>query len=1001
MNLLPRIVAIASRAAFLASLVGLGTAAAQTENGFDFGGTQRTRYETLDPQFRAGFSNSDQAVALQTTLAFNWRHDAWLVGGEIMDSRGYGNDTGSFANGTTANSLEPLQAYVAWRHDASTFRVGRVTQDLGKRRLVARNRYRNTVNNFTGVDWSWTGAEGRAARAFYWIPMRALPSDQASVLDNEYELDKGSRGSSIAGFFYQFPAFANQHRLESYVFDAEAEPPGDPARSTVTLGARAICAPAGQWNYEVEAGFRTANRAASGASRAATRHQASLCTSRSATVRRVGRRTSCSSTTARRATRIRPTRRSTFQHAVRRAASLRPTGIYGIVARSNIDSPGVRLTFRPGRVASDAVLSTLRLESARRLDRLGWRDATGAAGDSIGPPRGQFTWTAIPDRLSFETGFATMGGALRRANRRRRVSRRPAVLLRRADDDVLAIGGAAVPSRSFVALLPSLALIAGAASADEGMWTFDNFPSELVRERFGVTIDDAWLERVRLATVRLSGCTGSFVSTNGLTLTNHHCVSGCLAQSSTRERSLIDLGFVAGSREAELDCATQIADVLEKLENVTAKVQDATRGLPARDANERRRQTLTQLEQACESASQRAGKPLKCEAVTLYNGGQYWLYQYRRYDDVRLVFAPEDDIAAFGGDPDNFQYPRWCVDFSLLRAYENGSPAATPQHLTIDFDGPAAGEPVFVPGHPGSTDRELTVAELRALRDRSFPPALLRASELRGRYLQFAKTGEDARRIVQDSLFGLENSLKVQRKQLDALLDDALLAEKRDADEDLRARVNRNRELAAEIGDPWQKIEGALAVEATRFLPYQYVEGGTGFNSRLYRYARTLVRAAAERPKPNAERLREYTDGFLPRLEQQLAAPVPIYPELDQLTLSFSLERMREWLGPDAPVVRRLLATESPEALAARLVDGSKLADPAVRMRLWNGGQAAIDASTDRSSCSRLLAPRAQPRKWRTSRGTSRPRTSDARRFQIFGDHLRRDALGRTAGVQG
>jgi len=186
-NLSSRIVAIASRVAFVASLVGLGTAAAQTENGFDFGGTQRTRYETLDPQFRAGFSDSDQAVALQTTLVFNWRHDAWLVGGELMDSRSYANDTGSFANGTTTNALEPLQAYVAWRHDASTFRVGRVTQDLGKRRFVARNRYRNTVNNFTGVDWSWTGAEGRAARAFYWVPMRLLPADQASVLDNEFD----------------------------------------------------------------------------------------------------------------------------------------------------------------------------------------------------------------------------------------------------------------------------------------------------------------------------------------------------------------------------------------------------------------------------------------------------------------------------------------------------------------------------------------------------------------------------------------------------------------------------------------------------------------------------------------------------------------------------------------------------------------------------------------------------------------------------------------------
>jgi hypothetical protein len=500
--------------------------------------------------------------------------------------------------------------------------------------------------------------------------------------------------------------------------------------------------------------------------------------------------------------------------------------------------------------------------------------------------------------------------------------------------------------RSFILLACALAAATNAA-ADEGMWTFDNFPSALVRERYGVEIDDAWLERVRGATVRLSGCTASFVSPEGLMLTNHHCVASCLAQNSSRESSLLDTGFVARTRESELDCPTQIADVLERLENVTARVQAATRGLAEQDANERRRQTLTELELACEGASRTAGNPLKCEAVTLYGGGQYWLYQYRRFDDVRLAFAPESDIAAFGGDPDNFQFPRWCLDFSLLRAYENGRPATTPQHLAIDFDGPEAGEPVFVAGHPGSTDRLLTVAELETLRQHVLPPTLLRASELRGRYIQFAKTDEEASRIVQDSLFGLENSIKVQRKQLDALLDDALMAAKRAAEADLRSRVSRDRELAAEIGDPWQRIEQALAVEATRRLPYEYIEGGAGFNSRMARYARSLVRAAAERQKPNSERLREYTDGFLPRLEQQLGAPVPIYPELERLTLSFSLERMREWLGPDAPIVRRLLTAETPDELAARLVDGSRLADPAVRMQLWNGGQAAIDASTD------------------------------------------------------
>jgi hypothetical protein len=430
-------------------------------------------------------------------------------------------------------------------------------------------------------------------------------------------------------------------------------------------------------------------------------------------------------------------------------------------------------------------------------------------------------------------------------------------------------------------------------------------------------------------------------------LTNHHCIASCLAQHSTRETSLLETGFVASDRRAELRCPVQIADVLETLENVTARVHDATRGLDERAANVRRRQLLTELELECESTSRIDDNLLKCQGVTLYGGGEYWLYRYRRYDDVRLVLAPEAAIAAFGGDPDNFQFPRSSLDFALLRAYSNGAPAATPAHLGIDFAGPEAGELVLVAGHPGATDRHLTVAELTTLRNRILPPALLRASELRGRLIQFGKTGEEAARIVQPQLNGLENGIKVQRMQLAALLDDALLAAKRDAESALREHVRRDAALAAAIGDPWARIAAAQTAEAERWEPYEYLEGAAGFNSRLFRHARTLVRAAAERPKPNGERLREYTDGFLPFTEQQLAAPTPIYPELERLTLSFSLERMREWLGPDAPVVRRLLGAETPDELAARLVAGSRLADPGTRLTLWSGGQAAVAAAQD------------------------------------------------------
>lgn len=486
-----------------------------------------------------------------------------------------------------------------------------------------------------------------------------------------------------------------------------------------------------------------------------------------------------------------------------------------------------------------------------------------------------------------------------------------------------------------------LSLVALTASADEGMWTYDNFPSQKVREAYGVDIDQAWLDRVRQSTVRLSGCTASFVSPDGLILTNHHCISSCLAENSSKESSLLEDGFLAGSREEELRCSTQLADVLVGMEEITSRVAAATEGLDDVAANEARKRTLTALEKACEESS-----GLKCQSVTLYDGGQYFLYRYKRYTDVRLAFAPEAGIAAFGGDPDNFQFPRWCLDMSLLRAYEDGAPARVDHHLKVNFEGPQAGEFVLVSGHPGSTDRLLTVSQLERLRSVDLPPSLLRASELRGRYIQFAKGSESNQRISADPLFGLENGIKVRRRLLDALLDDGLMQEKREREAGLRSDAAARPSLAG-LGDPWQEIADANQRYADMANEYSFLEGGAGFSSRLFRYARALVRGAAERGKPDGERLREFTDTGLPRLRQQMAAPVPVYPELETLTLSFSLERMREWLGPDHPVVRELLATDSPDTLASSLVNDSRLGDAEERLRLWEGGQEAIDASDD------------------------------------------------------
>jgi len=494
-----------------------------------------------------------------------------------------------------------------------------------------------------------------------------------------------------------------------------------------------------------------------------------------------------------------------------------------------------------------------------------------------------------------------------------------------------------LPGLSFLLLA---GLLLSPARADEGMWTYDNFPAATVKQKLGVEVTPAWLDRVRMATIRLSNCTASFVSPDGLILTNHHCAAACLAQLSTAGDDKWQNGFVSGTREAEPRCPTQYADVLMKMEDITAKVSAATRGLGDKEANDARKKALTLLEQECEKAAG-TRDPRRCESVRLYEGGQYFLYQYKRYADVRLVFAPEDAVAAFGGDPDNFQFPRWCLDMSVLRAYENGKPAATPNHLKVNWNGPAPGEAVFVTGHPGSTDRQLTMAQLETLRA-GLPFWLLRSAELRGRYIQFAKTGAENARIVADPLTSLENNIKVRRKQLDALLDPSLMAQKAAAEKALRAQAG-----AFSGSDPWQDIERAARREQELTVPYVLMESAAGFNSALFRYARTLVRAAAERGKPSEQRLREYAEPALPLLQQQLVAAVPVYAEREILTLSFGLERMREFLGPDHPVVQTLLAEFSPDELAAALVNGTKLADPAVRRQLWEGGQTAIDASND------------------------------------------------------
>ncbi|MCA6272120.1 MAG: S46 family peptidase, partial [Phenylobacterium sp.] len=384
--------------------------------------------------------------------------------------------------------------------------------------------------------------------------------------------------------------------------------------------------------------------------------------------------------------------------------------------------------------------------------------------------------------------------------------------------------------------------------------------------------------------------------------------------------------------------------------------------------------------------------------ISFYRGGQHKLYRYRKYSDVRLVFAPELSAAFFGGDPDNFNFPRYALDVSFLRLYENGKAVRTPQHLSWKARAPLPGEATFVSGNPGSTDRLLTVAQLETQRDLILPIGQLQRAELRGRLIEFSRRDAESRRIATDALFGVENSFKALFGQQSALNTPSLMDAKRAEEADLRARVAADPALANRIGDPWSEIAALQQVTADQFLRFRQLEAASGGNSELFDYAQILVRAARERTLPNTQRLPAYADARLPLLEKQLLDASPVDPALEQLELEFWLLKTREYLTADDPVTRLLLGRESPEALSQALVSGSKLGDPAVRKALWEGGEAAVAASDDpmiRYALKIDAEARAVRKAWETQ--VSAPTEAAAARiasarFAVYGDKVYPDA---------
>lgn len=499
--------------------------------------------------------------------------------------------------------------------------------------------------------------------------------------------------------------------------------------------------------------------------------------------------------------------------------------------------------------------------------------------------------------------------------------------------------------RLTTALASTVALIAfglaTSAHADEGMWTFDNFPLAKVNQTYGLHLDQAWLDHLQHAAVRLSvGCSASVVSGDGLVFSNHHCVVPCEQSLTTADHDTLTLGFAAATRPDEKACPGLTADILTSISDVTADIKTAANTLTGKAWLAAVNARETELEKAACGADLR----LHCEVVSLYQGGQYKLYKYRRYSDVRLVFAPEFQAAFFGGDPDNFNFPRYALDCSFLRLYENGKPVTTPEHLMWNAKAPAAGAPTFVAGNPGTTQRLMTAAQFRTLHDVVLPFRLITLSELRGRTLRFAEESEDNRRNSKDFLFGLENGFKVYTGQQLALTDPALIAGKARAEAELKAHLPAD--LKASIGDPWGDLENIQTDYRALYYPYYFAESGLNASDLFY-VARQIVRAAEDREKPSAERLPEYADSRLTSLKDELSSIPPAYKPQEQMILEQRLSKAREYLTVDAPLTHTLLGKESPEGLAARLIGGTHLDDPKVRQALWDGGLKAVKASDD------------------------------------------------------